>query len=612
MHHRAQSMSPRFGGGVWTHVLIGCCGIALGLALASACVAPPALVAGSQRSESGECVLLDFTATWCQPCQRMSPVVANLERQGYPIRRVDVDRERALAEQYGIKTIPTFVLVVNGREVMRQTGETTEAQLRRMLLQIPDWQRELSRRDQVSPARTKTASASPTAEMEAVPTPFVELNEASLQPGTKPTTQDSQPRFTLPFIGALSTTSPAPSARESSAVAQPVVRGQSRDQEPTASQRPFDPLRVSARLRVKDEGSLNYGSGTIVESRAGRSLILTCGHLFRDLSPAAVVEVDVFEPGRKPETYLGKVLDFDLTADVGLVAIPTLRALPTATLSTLEALVSVGENAVSVGCDGGEVPSRQVVQITALNKYDGPDNIECTGMPIPGRSGGGLFRGNTLIGICIAADPKEQRGLYCGLRPIYELLQKTGLSHLLPGKRQAAVVADAEGAGRAAVSHPAKTEDRSEPQPLASVAAASQAPGSPANSPFDATFPTDSATNIASGDKSPQIRAVRDELRDWPDDAEVICIVRPKNSQAPSRVVIIHQATPKLLSYLQDASGPASELVHELPRAEDSLIPTSGSKSAEWHDGLKAQSVTEKTATSSGALPRRPPSPRPR
>lgn len=611
MHRRAQSASPQFGGRVWTQVLIGCCGIALGMALASACVAPPTLVAGSQRSESSECVLLDFTATWCQPCQRMSPVVANLERQGYPIRRVDVDRERALAEQYGIKTIPTFVLVVNGREVMRQTGETTEAQLRRMLLQIPDWQRELSRRDQVSPGRTKSASASPGTETEAAPTPFVELNEASLQPGTK-SNQDSPPRFTLPLIGSLSTTPRVPPERESSAITQPVVRGQSRDQEPAAGQRAFDPLRVSTRLRVKDEGSLNYGSGTIVESRAGRSLILTCGHLFRDLSPAAVVEVDVFEPGRKPETYLGKVLEFDLTADVGLVAIPTLRPLPTATLSPLEALVSVGENVISVGCDGGEVPSRQTVQVTALNKYDGPDNIECTGMPIPGRSGGGLFRGHTLIGICIAADPKEQRGLYCGLRPVYELLQKTGLSHLLPGQRQSPEIVDTEKAGRAAVSPPVKSDDRPEPQPVASLAAASQHLIPPASSPFDATFPTDSSTNAAPGEKRTNIRAVREEQRDWPDDAEVICIVRPKNSQAPSRVVIIHQATPKLLSYLQDASGPACEMVHELPRAEDSLIPTSGSTPAESHQHLKTRGEKDKTGHSPEPLPRRPPSPRPR
>src|SRR5690606_13069877 len=67
-----------------------------------------------------------------------------LAQQGYPVRKVDVDQQRAIAERFRVTSLPTFILVVQGKEVMRQTGATSEAQLRRMLLQIPAWQQELA------------------------------------------------------------------------------------------------------------------------------------------------------------------------------------------------------------------------------------------------------------------------------------------------------------------------------------------------------------------------------------------------------------------------------------------------------------------------------------
>jgi thioredoxin 1 len=66
--------------------------------------------------------VLFFNANWCGPCRRMKPVVAQLCREGYRIRDLDVDQNRALAQQYRIRGIPAFVFLEDGEEVNRETG----------------------------------------------------------------------------------------------------------------------------------------------------------------------------------------------------------------------------------------------------------------------------------------------------------------------------------------------------------------------------------------------------------------------------------------------------------------------------------------------------------
>ena len=78
---------------------------------------------------ANDTVLLDFQAPWCAPCRSMEGTVAELERAGYPVRKVDTDRERALADQFRVQTIPCFVLLVNGREAGRVTGAARRSEL---------------------------------------------------------------------------------------------------------------------------------------------------------------------------------------------------------------------------------------------------------------------------------------------------------------------------------------------------------------------------------------------------------------------------------------------------------------------------------------------------
>lgn len=70
-------------------------------------------------------VLVDFWATWCGPCRMVGPVISQLA-QDYEgkikVGKVDVDAEGALAAQYGIVSIPTIIMFVDGKPVDKLIG----------------------------------------------------------------------------------------------------------------------------------------------------------------------------------------------------------------------------------------------------------------------------------------------------------------------------------------------------------------------------------------------------------------------------------------------------------------------------------------------------------
>lgn len=70
-------------------------------------------------------VLVDFFATWCQPCKMMHPALVQVKEElGDNVRiiKVDVDKYEHTAAQYGIQAVPTLILFRNGQPLWRQSG----------------------------------------------------------------------------------------------------------------------------------------------------------------------------------------------------------------------------------------------------------------------------------------------------------------------------------------------------------------------------------------------------------------------------------------------------------------------------------------------------------
>jgi thioredoxin len=65
--------------------------------------------------------LFYFSAEWCQPCKTLAPIMEEVAAQ-IPVQKINVDYEADVITKYGVRNIPTVILVENGQEVRRFTG----------------------------------------------------------------------------------------------------------------------------------------------------------------------------------------------------------------------------------------------------------------------------------------------------------------------------------------------------------------------------------------------------------------------------------------------------------------------------------------------------------
>ena len=355
-----------------------------------------ALLALTVISSPGESVVLEFSKTNCKPCQQLQPAVDQLVSEGWIFRSVNVDREQDFAQRWHVTQLPTLIVVQNGREVDRVVGAMPVDKLRDRLQRVSN-QPDVAN---VGAAETSTA------------------------------------------IGSRGT-----------AAAGPIVRGQSPASSKTAAatvtavaslSRQFnsatiksDPAAATVRICVDDGKSEAFGTGTIIDTHGNEALVLTCGHLFRDGGGQSPMRVDVWMNGQKL-TYPATMVHYQADeTDIGLIAFAADRPMKSATLLPQGIQLGERQRVFSYGCDGGADPTRRDTMISKLNRYLGPSNVEISGAPVQGRSGGGLFDENgNLIGVCFAADKELDEGLYSGPDVIYQELAQLNLTRLYQSKNE--------------------------------------------------------------------------------------------------------------------------------------------------------------------------------
>ena len=80
-------------------------------------------------------VLVDFWATWCGPCRMLSPVVDEIaeENTGFKVGKVNVDEQPDLAAQFNVMSIPTLVVIKDGKVANQSVGVISKQQILSMI-----------------------------------------------------------------------------------------------------------------------------------------------------------------------------------------------------------------------------------------------------------------------------------------------------------------------------------------------------------------------------------------------------------------------------------------------------------------------------------------------
>lgn len=293
-------------------------------------------------------------------------------------------------------------------------------------------------------------------------------------------------------------------------------------------------LAASVRLKVEDQTGYGFGTGTIIDTHDNEALVVTCGHLFRESQGKGRILIDLFAPGG-PRAVEGQLIAYDLDRDIALVSMRPGIAVTPAAVAPPGFGVRQRDRVFTVGCDKGADATVRQSEITSVNKYQGKPNFTAAGAPIDGRSGGGLFTSEgLLIGICNAADPRDDEGLYAGLASIHWQLDQIGQSEIY--QRSAGLVkTPATGPGE-----------------LAAAPTTPSLPNLPAEMPHRGLNVTP-----ASFSSPPTAAAIDSPLGD---DSELVVIIRSKsNPSQRSEIYVVDQASPELLTGIIHAARRGSQ-----------------------------------------------------
>ena len=85
--------------------------------------------------KSDKTVLIDFYADWCGPCKMFSPIIESVanENEDVKVVKINVDDAQDLAIEYQVMSIPTVVIIKDGKEVNRNVGMASKSQILEMV-----------------------------------------------------------------------------------------------------------------------------------------------------------------------------------------------------------------------------------------------------------------------------------------------------------------------------------------------------------------------------------------------------------------------------------------------------------------------------------------------
>ena len=85
--------------------------------------------------KADQLAIVDFYADWCGPCKMFSPIVESVAEENEDIKvvKIDVDNAQDLAIKYQVMSIPTIVVIKNGKEVNRNVGVVSKSQIVEMV-----------------------------------------------------------------------------------------------------------------------------------------------------------------------------------------------------------------------------------------------------------------------------------------------------------------------------------------------------------------------------------------------------------------------------------------------------------------------------------------------
>ncbi len=84
-------------------------------------------------------VVIDFFATWCMPCQMLTPILSEISEkysEKAEFYKVNVDENQDAAIRYGVESVPTLIFFRDGKEIERQVGLLNEVELSNMIEEL--------------------------------------------------------------------------------------------------------------------------------------------------------------------------------------------------------------------------------------------------------------------------------------------------------------------------------------------------------------------------------------------------------------------------------------------------------------------------------------------